>query len=80
MTWELAQEERDFRSNSHSTPQFRIICLFSRSESKQSEFKTPILDSQRKTHLQCNGCWAFLVHLRVVLKKLCFIRLLFEFD
>ena len=40
MTWELAKEERDFRSNSHSTPQFRIIRLFSRSESKQSEFKT----------------------------------------
>ena len=34
-----------------SIPQFRIIRLFSRSESKQSEFKTPILDSQRKTHL-----------------------------
>ena len=34
-----------------SIPQFRIIRLFSRSESKQSEFKTPILDSPRKTHL-----------------------------
>ena len=51
MTWELAKEERDFRSNSHSTLQFRIIRHFSRAESKQSEFKTPILDSTRKTHL-----------------------------
>lgn len=39
MTWKLAKEERDFRSNSHSTPQFQIIRLFSRSESKQSEFR-----------------------------------------